>query len=47
MHTRTRLTIAYFAMAAALLALFALNLFWGSVALSPSWPRCWAAPPMR
>ena len=36
MHTRTRLTIAYFAMAAALLALFALNLFWGSVALSPA-----------
>lgn len=36
MHTRTRLTIAYFAMTAALLALFALNLFWGSVALSPA-----------
>lgn len=36
MHTRTRLTIAYFAMAVALLALFALNLFWGSVALSPA-----------
>ena len=36
MHTRTRLTIAYFAMAAAPLALFALNLFWGSVALSPA-----------
>ena len=36
MHTRTRLTIAYFAMAAALLELFALNLFWGSVALSPA-----------
>ena len=36
MHTRTRLTIAYFAMAAALLVLFALNLFWGSVALSPA-----------
>lgn len=36
MHTRTRLTIAYFAMAAALMALLALNLFWGSVALSPA-----------
>ena len=36
MHTRTRLTIAYFAMTAALLALFALNLFWGSVTLSPA-----------
>ena len=36
MHTRTRLTIAYFAMAAALLVLLALNLFWGSVALSPA-----------
>ena len=34
MHTRKRLTIAYLAMAAALLVLFALNLFWGSVALS-------------
>ena len=36
MHTRKRLTIVYLAMAAALLALFALNLFWGSVALSPA-----------
>ena len=36
MHTRKRLTIAYLAMAAALVALFALNLFWGSVALSPA-----------
>ncbi len=36
MHTRKRLTIAYLAMAAALLVLFALNLFWGSVALSPA-----------
>ena len=35
MHTPKRLTIAYLAMAAALLALFALNLFWGSVALTP------------
>ena len=35
MHTRTRLTIAYLSMAGALLALFALNLFWGSVALTP------------
>ena len=36
MHTRKRLTIAYLTMAAALLVLFALNLFWGSVALSPA-----------
>ena len=36
MHTRKHLTIAYLAMAAALLVLFALNLFWGSVALSPA-----------
>ena len=36
MHTAKRLTIAYLAMAAALLVLLALNLFWGSVALSPS-----------
>ena len=36
MHNRKRLTIAYLAMAAALLVLLALNLFWGSVALSPS-----------
>ena len=36
MHTRKRLTIAYLAMTAALLMLFALNLFWGSVALSPA-----------
>ena len=36
MHTSKRMTIAYLAMAAALLALFALNLFWGSVALSPA-----------
>ena len=36
MHTRKRLTIAYLAMTAALLVLFALNLFWGSVALSPA-----------
>ena len=36
MHTRKRLTIAYLAMAAALLVLFALNLFWGSVVLSPA-----------
>ena len=36
MHTSNRMTIAYLAMAAALLALFALNLFWGSVALSPA-----------
>ena len=35
MHTKKRLTIAYFGMAAALLALFALNLFCGSVTLSP------------
>lgn len=35
MHTAKRLTIAYFSMAGALLALFALNLFWGSVALTP------------
>ena len=35
MHTPKRMTIAYLAMAAALLALFALNLFWGSVALTP------------
>ena len=35
MHTSKRMTIAYLAMAAALLALFALNLFWGSVALTP------------
>lgn len=45
MHTRKRLTIAYLAMAAALLVLFALNLFWGSVALSapPMWSMpCWA-----
>ncbi len=33
------MTIAYLAMAAALLALFALNLFWGSVALSPGGHR--------
>ena len=41
MHTSKRMTIAYLAMAAALLALFALNLFWGSICLlytSPS-PR--------
>ena len=30
-----RLTITYVALAAALLGLFALNLFWGSVAISP------------
>ena len=35
MHTAKRLTIAYLSMAGALLALFALNLFWGSVALMP------------
>ena len=35
MYTAKRLTIAYLSMAAALLALFALNLFWGSVALTP------------
>ena len=35
MHTAQRLTIAYLSMAGALLALFALNLFWGSVALTP------------
>ncbi len=35
MHTAKRLTIAYLSMAAALLALFALNLFWGSVTLTP------------
>ena len=35
MHTAKRLTIAYLSMAGALLALFALNLFWGSVALPP------------
>lgn len=34
MHTAKRLTIAYLSMAGALLALFALNLFWGSVALT-------------
>ena len=34
MHTK-RLTITYVALAAALLGLFALNLFWGSVAISP------------
>ena len=34
MHTK-RLTITYVALAAALLELFALNLFWGSVAISP------------
>ena len=36
MHTTKRLTIAYLAMAAALAALLALNLFRGSVALSPT-----------
>ena len=36
MHSTKRLTIAYLAMAAALLVLFALNLFWGSVTLSPA-----------
>ena len=36
MHTSKRMTIAYLAMASALLALFALNLFWGSIALSPA-----------
>ena len=43
MHTSKRMTIAYLAMAAALLALFALNLFWGSVALSPAdiAAACW------
>lgn len=35
MHIAKRLTIAYLSMAGALLALFALNLFWGSVALTP------------
>ena len=35
MHTAKRLTIAYLSMAGTLLALFALNLFWGSVALTP------------
>ena len=35
MHTAKRLTIAYLSMAGALLALFALNLFWGSVSLTP------------
>ena len=34
MHTK-RLTITYVALAVALLGLFALNLFWGSVAISP------------
>ena len=36
MHTTKRLTIAYAAMAGALLVLLALNLLWGSVALSPA-----------
>lgn len=35
MHTAKRRTIAYLSMAGALLALFALNLFWGSVVLTP------------
>ena len=35
MHTAKRLTIAYLSMTGALLALFALNLFWGSEALTP------------
>ena len=35
MHTAKRLTIAYLSMAGALLALYALNQFWGSVALTP------------
>ncbi|WP_455501131.1 FecCD family ABC transporter permease [Gemmiger sp.] len=36
MHTPKRLTIAYLTMAAALAVLFALNLFCGSVALTPA-----------
>ena len=36
MHTTKRLTIAYAAMAGALLVLLALNLLWGSVAISPA-----------
>ncbi len=49
MHTSKRMTIAYLAMAAALLALFALNLFWGSIALSRRTSRrpCWAAAQTR
>lgn len=36
MGSRKRLTIAYLLMVVALLLLFVLNLFWGSVALSPA-----------
>lgn len=36
MGSRKRLTIAYLLMAVALLLLFVVNLFWGSVALSPA-----------
>lgn len=45
MHDRKRLTIAYLAMAAALLVLLALNLFWAAWrSRRPVWRRhCWAA----
>lgn len=36
MYSRKRLTIAYLSMGIALLLLFALNLFWGSVSLAPT-----------
>ncbi len=36
MYSRKRLTLAYLSMGAALLLLFVLNLFWGSVRLSPA-----------
>ena len=36
MYSTKRLTISYLGMAAALVVLFAVNLFWGSVALSPA-----------
>ena len=39
MHTSKRMTIAYLAMAAALLALFALNLFWGCLLYTSPSPR--------
>ena len=47
MHTSKRMTIAYLAMAAALLALFALNLFWGSIALSGGHRGGPAGPPHK
>ena len=53
MTTTRRLSLAYLALTAGVAVLFALNLFWGSVSLTPGavaaallgrwrrWPLCW------